>query len=547
VFNALLDDLILVGLCSLGVAALPRESRRRLFLSAAKISKRHPLAGAAAIGAAVIALRLCCLPVLPKPIPLIPDEHSNLLLARTLSAGRFANPMHPMWRHFEALFVLQRPAFASVYPIMQGAILAFGLTVFKEPWAGVLASIGVMCISVVWMLRAYVPRLWAIYGGMLAGAGYGVLSYWTNSYWGGAAAAAGGALAFGSLPRMLSTQRPKDAAILGLGLVILANSRPYEGFLAALPIGFCVLRDFWSRIPASGTLRRQALSLGSVLFAGALLTCWYNWRVTGSPFRLPHLIYAQQYAATPAFVWQRPHSIPAYGDRFLRDAHVSFGVDYAEYATVPGAIRNSSRKIAQIAAFYWGPLWVLVVLTIPEFVQSPRFRLVLVSLALCLSGILLTVGFQVHYAAPCTSIFLLLLVDAFRHLCRHLRRSGAVLVIALPLAWIGSQALKRDPHLANSLYRRPAVAARIRAVPGRHVVIVRYGATHPLGEEWVYDEPDIDGSQIVWARDLGQQVNAQLRRYYPERTFWLVEPDHPQPRVTRCAPECNMASDGEFR
>lgn len=541
--SASLAELILVGLCLLGAAAVPRGIRRRLCLAVARLSKRHPVGSVAAIAALIIAARLCCLPILPTPTPIIPDEHSNLFLARTLAAGRFSNPVHPMWRHFETLFILQRPAYASVYPPVQGAFLAFGLIVFHQPWAGVLAGIAGMCIAVVWMLRAYVTRLWALYGGLLAGVGFGVLSYWANSYWGGAGAAIGGALVFGALPRMLSTGRRRHAAILGLGLLVLANSRPYEGFLAAIPVAFCVVRRF-SRMMSDreGVLRRQAAVLGCVIFAGAMLTCWYNWRVTGSPFLLPHGAYIQQYAAAPAFVWQHPQKAPEYRDRVLRDAHLSFGIDYAEYSAFTGVVRKSFRKIAGIATFYWGPLWALVLLAFPEFVGERRFRVVLFSLALCVAGILLTVGFQLHYAAPCASIFVLLLVDASRRLCRQWRRVGAALVIASPLAWMGSQVLRlRGPHPPNSLHLRPAVHARITAESGRHVVFVHYSPLHPLGEEWVYNQPDIDSSQVVWARDLGQQVNQELVRYYPERKFWLAEPDRPVPRVTRCTPDCTVS------
>lgn len=535
----------MVGLFLLGAAILPRQVRKHLCLAFAQLSRRHRVASVCGIGALLIAVRLCCLPILPRPTPLIPDEHSYLFLGRTLAAGRFANPVHPMWRHFETLFILQQPAYASVYPPAQGVILAIGLILFGEPWAGVLASMAGLSMAVVWMLRAYETRAWALYGGLLSVAGYGILSYWTNSYWGGAAAAIGGALALGALPRILSNNRRRDAAILGLGLLVLATSRPYEGFLTALPIAFYVVRHFSrAAIRDRAVLRKQAPVLACVILAGGILTCWYNWRVTGSPLRLPHAAYIQQYAAVPAFIWQRAQRAPEYRDRVLREAHLSFGIDYAEYSTFTGAAGKTLKKIARIAIFYWGPLWVLVVLTFPEFVRERRFRVAVLSLALCITGILLTVGFQVHYAAPCTSIFILMLVYASRCFCTHLRRAGAVVVIATPLAWVGSQALARQmPLLPNSMWMRPSVETRIAGERGRHLVLVHYGPLHPLGEEWVYNEPDVDHSRVIWARDLGPQANQELFRYYPERAFWLVEPDHPRPLVARCTPECTVPED----
>jgi hypothetical protein len=475
----------------------------------------------------MVGARLCLLPVLPRPAALIPDEHSHLFLAQSLANGRISSPTHPMWRHFETLFVLQRPTYASVYPPVQGMLLAAGLIVFGDPWTGVLAGMAGLCAAIVWMLRAYVTPPWALYGGVLAAAGYGVLSYWTNSYWGGAGAAIGGALVFGSLPRMLSKGRRRDAAILGAGLLILANSRPYEGLLVSLPAAFALALCL-RRLP-----RPPIAVLAGILGAGALATGWYNWRITGSPLRLPYNAYIEQYAAQPAFVWQTPRRAPEYGDRVLRDAHVSFGIEYAEYFTASGAAAKTFRKLAKIAAFYLGPFWPLVLLLFPGIAGERRFRVVLVALAFCLAGILLTVGFQPHYAAPCTSVFVLLLVESFRRIRGQWRRAGAILLIAAPPVWLAFQAVRLSGARApNSLQHRAAVEARIAGAPGRHVAFLRYAPSHPPGQEWVYNQPDIDGSRLIWARDLGPERNRELMRYYAGRTFWVVEPDHRLPRIS---------------
>jgi hypothetical protein len=432
-----------------------------------------------------------------------------------------------------------------VYPPAQGIILAFGQVLFGDPWAGVLASLGCMLIVFFWMLRAYVTRDWALYGAVLAAAGYGLLSYWSNSFWGGAAAATGGALVFGALPRMLDRARRRDAAILGLGLIVLANSRPYEGFLTAVPFGLCLawhfLRPGAQRGPA---LRKHAPVLACVLLAGAVFTGWYNWRVTGSPLRLPHTAYIAQYAAAPAFVWQRAGRAPEYSDRVLRDAHTSFGIDYVEYSTLIGAAAKSFMKVARLAAFYWGPFWILAALAIPDFLAEPRYRVAAAALALCVTGILLTVAFQEHYAAPCASIFTLMMVDASRRLCRRWRTVGVIVVIASPITWLGTQvaAARMAPRLDWPALRR-SVEARIAAVPGHHVVLIHYSPWHALGQEWVYNAPEIDSSRIIWAQDLGKEMNRELIVYFPERTFWLVEPDHPVPTVTRCTSECAVRED----
>lgn len=63
-------------------------------------------------------------------------------------------------------------------------------------------------------------------------------------------------------------------------------------------------------------------------------------------------------------------------------------------------------------------------------------------------------------------------------------------------------------------------------------MIVHYSPRHIFQDEWVYNRADIDGSQIVWARDLGEEQNRELLNYYPERTAWLLEPDEQPPSLT---------------
>jgi hypothetical protein len=69
---------------------------------------------------------------------------------------------------------------------------------------------------------------------------------------------------------------------------------------------------------------------------------------------------------------------------------------------------------------------------------------------------------------------------------------------------------------------REPLMRQLQAIPGSHLVIVTYDLKSYDTFEWVYNEPDIDGARIVFARDMGADKNEELMRYYPNRRVWRV-------------------------
>lgn len=78
------------------------------------------------------------------------------------------------------------------------------------------------------------------------------------------------------------------------------------------------------------------------------------------------------------------------------------------------------------------------------------------------------------------------------------------------------------------------ILAQLKRAEGRHLVIVRYGPRHSPHSEWVYNEADIDGAKVVWAREMDRAQNGKLLEYFKDRHVWLVEvdKDHSSPELT---------------
>src|SRR5262249_22531935 len=150
--------------------------------------------------------------------------------------------------------------------------------------------------------------------------------YWINSYFGGTVAATGGALILGAVPRIRGRARPLDALLLGLGLVLLANSRPYEGLVLSLPVAVALAVWLFTsrREGVRDRVCRVVLPVALVLTLVGVWMGYYFWRVTGSPIRMPYQVGREALATAPIFLWQSPRPEPSYRHPVIRDFYKRF-------------------------------------------------------------------------------------------------------------------------------------------------------------------------------------------------------------------------------
>jgi hypothetical protein len=511
------------------------------------------------VGFAALAARLVVLPVLPIPQPAAHDEFSHLLIADTFAHGRLTNPMHPMWVHFETFHVNQRPTYASMYFPGQGFFLAIGQVVFRHPFWGVWLSVGLMCAAICWMLQGWMSAGWALLGGFLAVARLATLSYWTNTYYGGAVAALGGALVLGALPRIKRRQRMQDALLMGVGLALLANTRPYESLFFCLPIAAALFVWMFrkSAPPLRLSFRRVLLPLSLVLAITVGAMGYYFWRVTGSPIRIPYQVNISTYHLV-YFPWQKLQPTAVYRHAVMKQFYQGPPVldSYSHVHRNP--LLWILLKPLPLTIFFLGPVLLLPVLAWIairprcSFIKtaSRKTRFLLLVCGCTMIGLALPIYLPMaHYAAPMTAAVYALVLQSMRYVRLWKwdgKPSGLFLVRAVPVICLGLLLVRaaasalhipvpvtiihtwysEDPHNVQ----RARLIKQLERESGQHLVIVRYEPEHEIFEDWVYNSADINSAKVVWARDMGVHDNQELIEYFKNRRVWLLEPDR-DPRL----------------
>jgi len=509
------------------------------------------------VGLISLAGRALLLPVLPIPKPAIQDEFSYLLASDTFASGRLANTTHPFAEHFETLQVLSHPTYASKYPPFSGLMMAVGQRLTGDPWTGVWLGTGLLCSAICWALQGWLPPSWALLGSLIALLRIGLVSYWTESYWGGACAAIGGALVIGAVPRLIERIDPFPATVFAAGLAILANTRPNEGLIISLACtGFLAVALVRRHRHAEVThlLRKALLPMTLVLAPIFICMAYYNYRVTGNPLEMPYIAHEKQYAVLSPLLW-KVHASPApvYSNSFLRDFWLvaDRGEKEREHRLI---LRTHVSDLRELGQFFLGwPLVLCIVGFARPLWRDPTARSVLLIAAVFYAGAALDGRLYPHYASPATALFYILAASAFRvmrktwpgSLSERIYVTWAVLAVftlstGLALLTPENRYLfgPIDYHIRA---KHATVAARLQNVPGEHLVLVRYGIHHEIYEELVYNSADIDRSKIVWARSLGSEKDQRLIQYYAGRQVWSLEEDG-DVKLSRYSPPANSVA-----
>ena len=504
----------------------------------ARIARRRALAVALA-GLTAFLLVAAMTAIIGLPLPKVDDEFSYLLAADTFTHGRLANPPHAMWEHFETFHVLQQPTYASKYPPGQGLMLALG-KVIAHPIVGVWLGAALACAAITWMLMAWLRPRWALLGGLLAAVHPEVL-VWSQRYWGGCLALAGGALAIGGFRRVMNEPRVRDALLMAAGIAVLLYTRPYEGGVLTLLVGTVLLVSaFRKKITFRDLAARIVLPSAALLCIAAAWLGFYNSRVTGNALRMPYQVHVAQYMAAPIFIWQTAPPLPVYHHADMRDFHT--GWEYRGYEKQRSAAGLATGLIERTWRLIRGEMriWFLSIslIALPWALRRDGWmRFTLAFTSVFFAALLLVNWTFFHYAAPVFGLFFFSAVQCMRHLRTWRWRGkptglflarGSVILCFVSVLATGREVAAQFPD--GWWVQRQQIIDQLHRDGGRHLIVIRYAPnvanTPTFGyRDWTRNGADIDGQEIVWARDMDAEHNRRLLDYCKDRRVWLLDVD----------------------
>ena len=445
------------------------------------------------------------------PIPTIHDEMAYLLSSDTFTQGHLTNPTHPFWEHFQTFHVFFQPTYQSKYPPAQGFFLAIGQKVFGEPIFGVWINMALSYGAIYWLFLSALSPFHAFLGTLFVVIQPNIATHWGHTYWGGGAALLGGILFFGGIRHSKKMITIGNTILLSLGLFILANSRPFEGcviFIVSIPVLIGIF------IKESAVQGRQKIVKNYVLplcISGVIIITWilyYNKIITGDPLKY----YYSNWDAKTATV-----------DLIKR------------YKGSPQI--SVLQKLDRLWQFFIGQYLCLAFIAFPFILRRKEYIFEFLSIIILLSISPFNSKAWPHYLAPVAGIGYLIIYMGFYELLRikkvknqNLPRTVFVIIISFYfiLTISGTYVLFENgpprPYVGN-LHFKKRIVSKLEMETGKDIVIMHYEKKHSIHEEWVYNRADIDGAEIVWARDLGREKNRRLFEYYNDRIVWALYPD----------------------
>ena len=479
-------------------------------------------------------------------LPFTPHEHdefSYLLAADTLLHGRLANPAPQLWQPFQSFHIVLQPSYASKYPLGLSLPIALGWGLLGMPIAGCWVAAGICASSITWMLAGLTSRRWAVLGGLLVACHPPLQLAWSQNLMSGWLTAAGSALLAGGIFRLRRRHSHLAAGVAGLGVGLLAITRPFEGLVATVLLSV-VCWGLWHGRSLADKLWSiaRALPAASLPIAAALtLILMQNWAVTGRLGQMSYQLHEQQYGVAPLFVFGQ-QQVPAMETQgqwpaVVRDFHYGWSLDsFRDRAGVVGWLKGVGKAVARL--WYLRMLLTLLPLVaigwwgrfqLPQWLAAAVVLQVLVSASVC--------WVYLRYLAPVMPWLVVLAVLSLRRVFRVLvdtrwvslsqpQHFMGILLVAQTLLLVVHCVRIADGEMSDWARHRAQIARELEQLPGQHLVLVLYSSEHNTLQEWVYNRADLDSAKVLWARGESSEWNTRLTdRYRATHAIWELEAD----------------------
>jgi hypothetical protein len=259
---------------------------------------------------------------------------------------------------------------------------------------------------------------------------------------------------------------------------------------------------------------------------------YYNYRVTGKPWLTPYQVYENTYPSTPIFLWSSIKPVRGEPPQSFVNLWQVYKKEQEMMLTFSGIIVSRILFLFLILVFFLRYVFLIPLATLPLIVKNRwTFFAILTSTLVLLTVLSQVQGFP-RKMAPVTGLIIFIAIQCFRQFrlwCPQNKRLGRCVGGLFIIILVISVAISFHPIFHSQRWpmsqHRVDLINQLKKDSARDVIVVRYGPDHFPHFIWVYNRADIDASDIIWARDLGEEENHNLFEYYQDRKIWLLEAD----------------------
>ena len=475
--------------------------------------------------------------------PLIHDEYSYRIMAKTFLAGRTWFPSHPdVPELFDQLHVLNDGKFASRYFPGVGLWMAPFVAVGAPHWGHWLAG-SLAATFIFFAGRELGGNAIGFLAGLLTALSPG-MAIFSNLLLAHHPCLGGLTLFLWMFLRMMRTRAGSSALIAGIALTFAMLCRPLTAAGFALPFGLWILWRLARPTVDSNSIRLRvslAAALGVPIFAGLAIQFAYNHSITGNGWLTPYQLYTEIY--TPRHV---------YGFNNVARGEQNIGPkvndDYDRWAknlTPELALENVENRFTASLQWSLGTIPIFMALIVFVFLVAFHDRRWCLLLAAIFSLHAMHVPYwwdgimNWHYVFETGPLWLLVFAGATQFLTHGWHSENRCLmpalwcglvVISLSTAYTSIAPLWKESRLEAGLrhFQRKAENYRVFReavddVATERPALILVDATGQTFMNYVDNDPGLN-AEILYGRIHGGNIgNHTVQEAFPNRAVYLYQ------------------------